>query len=154
MIDFVYRKDENYHPKVFFLISLILKILMILIKTFTQRKFEWRKLNVHLKNKRIAKNRETRIFYFSGSESSLLKYKKKIKLGAREFHFLKYRNFSRAFFFFFFFIIFEAWKVLSWNFLFLGLESSISHNMRKAFSKKFHFLKYKKQEESFSGWFF
>ena len=68
---------------------------------------------------------------------------KKIKLEAREFHFLKYRNFSRAFFFFFF-IIFEAWEVLSWNFLFLGLESSISHNMRKAFSKKFHFLKYKK----------
>ena len=154
MIDFVYRKDENYHPKVFFLISLILKILMILIKTFTQRKFEWRKLNVHLKNKRIAKNRETRIFYFSGSESSLLKYKKKLSLGLESSIYWNIKIFPELFFFFFFFIIFEAWKVLSWNFLFLGLESSISHNMRKAFSKKFHFLKYKKQEESFSGWFF
>ena len=153
MIDFVYRKDENYHPKVFFLISLILKILMILIKTFTQRKFEWRKLNVHLKNKRIAKNRETRIFYFSGSESSLLKYKKKLSLGLESSISWNIETFPEHFFFFFF-IIFEAWKVLSWNFLFLGLESSISHNMRKAFSKKFHFLKYKKQEESFSGWFF
>ena len=38
----------------------------------------------------------TVIFLFSGSVNSLLKYKKFFKLGARKFHFLKYRNILRV----------------------------------------------------------
>ena len=69
--------------------------------------------------------------------------KKKLSLGLESSISWNIETFPEHFFFFFF-IFFLAWKVFSLNFLFLGLESSISHNMRKAFSKKFHFLKYKK----------
>ena len=49
-----------------------------------------------------------------------------------KFHFSKYKKFFWGGFFF----IFWAWKFLSWNirsFLSLGLESSISQNIRKTF---------------------
>ena len=76
-----------------------------------------------------------RNFRFSGFPSFLLKYKTNIsffKLYAREFHFRNIINFSRAGFFF----TFPAWKVTSWNFLFWGLESSVSWNIRKTFFRK------------------
>ena len=82
-------------------------------------------------------------FIFQALKVPSWNIKKKLSLGLESSISWNIETFPEHFFFFFF-IIFEAWKVLSWNFLFLGLESSISHNMRKAFSKKFHFLKYKK----------
>ena len=45
---------------------------------------------------------------FSGLVSSLLKYKKLFKLGARKFHFLKYKKFFQSEFFSFF----ELGKIL------------------------------------------
>ena len=44
--------------------------------------------------------------WFSGFASSLLNYKKFFKLGARKFHFPKYKTFFQSEFFF----IFPAWK--------------------------------------------
>ena len=57
---------------------------------------------------------------FWGFVSSFLKYKKFFKLGARKFHFPKYKEHLRAGFF-----TFQAWKITSRNI------------------RKFHFLKYK-----------
>ena len=93
------------------------------------------------------------------ASSALQKYKKffleKIqevfKLWVRNFHFPKYKkNFQIIIFF-----IFWARKVSCWNFLILGLESSISQNIRNFFlrkhkkvfnlrAKKYHYQKYKK----------
>ena len=63
-----------------------------------------------------------RFFYFSVVTSSLLKYKKFFKHGARKFHFLKYKKL----------FTFEAWKVTSWNIRnFFG--ASLSWNKKNFF---------------------
>ena len=73
---------------------------------------------------------QSRFFvWFSGFESSLLKYKKFYKLKARKFDFQKYKT--------------SFWKGF---FYFSDSESSVSGNIRK-----FRFLKYKGY---FSGFFF
>ena len=92
-------------------------------------------------------------FCFSGFANSLLKYKKFFKLGARKFHFPKYKTFFQSGFFKIFLsskLLPEIWEV-SWNIRnFFGV--SVSPNIRKAFFweniKNFLIL----ELESFISW--
>ena len=74
-----------------------------------------------------------RNFLVSDIASSLRKYKKFFKLGARKSHFSQYKKLFQNEFFL------RAWKLTS---LKIRLENPISENI-----KKFHFAKYKKMHQ-------
>ena len=96
LIDSVYRKDENYYPKV--LLEKFIYVYKSFLSLRLQSSVSW---NIRNFSERF-------FFYFSRSESSLLKY---FILRAGKFHFLKYK---KSFF----------WENIR-IFLILGLESSI-----------------------------
>ena len=96
--------------------------------------------------------------FFQSFASSLLKYKKFLfwkknkflKLGARKFHFPKYKTFLQSGCFF----ISRARKVFPWNFLMFSLGSSIFQIIRVPFSRNIRKTFFEKIEEIFSGWIF
>ena len=110
LINSVYSKDKNYHPRAFLeeckyvfkrnktskFITTVM-ILMILIKKILMEKIQMKKI--------LIKKIEYRFFFFFFSEN----YKKFFGFVARKFHSLKYRKNTINFCFY------QAWEISSWN---------------------------------------
>ena len=131
-------------------------------KSFANNLFSFPIMFERVLSKNVKRN--IRNFWFSGSVSFLLNYKKFFKFGARKFYFSKKKHFKRGVFLFFELIksVFSERKsrFLKYKDFFRGLcflkykKSFLLRKYKKSLNiraRKFHISKYK---EFFSGWIF